>query len=95
MPITVFGNSSNNSEHKIDTSLFVQKPFLRTVLIESNIKEDTEHIALNDRNITNARYIQVNQLPQMDSHLTAKLYIDNTIAEPTLVRNIQDNNFNI
>ena len=29
MPINVFGNSSNNSEHKIDTSLFVQKLYLR------------------------------------------------------------------
>ena len=28
MPINVFGNSSNNSDDKIDTSLFVQKPYL-------------------------------------------------------------------
>ena len=120
MPINVFGNSSNNSEQKIDTSLFVQKPFLRTNYIEANIEEDidlknqyriknlpdpinigdpvsknyvdnkfndpsiiknTEHIDLNDRNITNARFIQVNQLPQIDSHLTAKLYVDNAISD--------------
>ena len=112
MPINVFGNSnSNNSEQKIDTSLFVQKPYLRTNYIESNIEEDIDlqnqyriknvpdpfsirdvcsknyvdnlfnnpsivkndaHIDLNDRNITNARFIQVNQLPQIYSHLTAK-----------------------
>ena len=48
---------------------------------------------MNDRNITNARFIQVNQLPQIDSHLTAKLYVDNTVDELTLVRNNQDNNF--
>ena len=48
---------------------------------------------LNDRNITNARFIQVNQLPQIDSHLTAKLYVDNAIDETSLVRNIQDNDF--
>ena len=29
MPINVFGNSSNNSENKNDTSLSVQKPYLR------------------------------------------------------------------
>ena len=120
MPINVFGISSNNSDNKIDTSLFVQKPYLRTNYIESNIEEDinlknqyriknipdpislgeaasknyvdnlindpsiiknTEHIDLNDRNITNARFIQVNQLPQIDSHLTAKLYVDNTISD--------------
>ena len=132
MPINVFGNSSNNSDNKIDTSLFVQKPYLRTNYIESSLEEDidlknqyrienlpdpisireaasknyvdnlfndpsivknTEHIDLNDRNITNARIIQVNQLPQIDSHLTAKLYVDNSINESSLVRNNKDNDF--
>ena len=37
MPINVFGNSSNNSEHKIDTSLFLQKPYLRTNYIQAYI----------------------------------------------------------
>ena len=99
MPINVFGKSSNNSDNKIDTSLFVQKPYLRTNYIESNIEEDIDmknqyriknlcdpvskpeaaskshvdnlfndsnivknnaHTDLNDRNITNARFIQVN-----------------------------------
>ena len=122
MPINVFGNSSSSYDNgnKIDTSLFVQKPYLRHNYIESNIEEDidlknqyriknlpdpieiqdacskkyvdnkindpsiiknTEHIDLNDRNITNARFIQVNQLPQIDSHLTAKLYVDNNISD--------------
>ena len=120
MPINVFGNSSINSEQKIDTSFFVQKPYLRRNYIEANIEEDIDlknhyriknvpdpinireaasknyadnlfndpsiiknsaHIDLNDKNITNARFIQVNQLPQIDSHLTAKLYVDNAISE--------------
>ena len=38
MPINVFGNSSNNSEHKTNTSLFVKKPYLRTNYIEANIE---------------------------------------------------------
>ena len=43
MPINVFGNSnSNNSDKKIDTSLFVQKAYLRTNYIESNIEEDID-----------------------------------------------------
>ena len=42
MPINVFGNSSNNSEQKIDTSLFVQKPYLRSNYIEANIEEDID-----------------------------------------------------
>ena len=49
---------------------------------------------MNDRNITNARFIQVNQLPQIDSHLTAKLFVDNSIEEPSKVTNTQDNDFN-
>ena len=126
MPINVFGSSnSNNSDNKIDTSLFVQKPFLRTNYIESNIEEDIDlkkqyriknlpdpisiteavskkyvdnfisdpsivknstHIDLNDGNITNCRFLSVNQLPQIDSHLTAKLYIDNAVDEMSLLR---------
>ena len=125
MPINVFGNSSKNSEQKIDTSLFVQKPYLRTNYIEANIEEDIDlknqyriknlpdpisireaasknyvdnlfndssivknntHIDLNDRNITNCRFLSVNQLPQIDSHLTAKLYVDTEIDQTTLLR---------
>ena len=45
---------------------------------------------MNDRNITNARFIQVNQLPQIDSLLTAELYVDiaiyDAIDEPSLLR---------
>ena len=37
--------------------------------------------------------MSVNQLPQIDSHLTAKLYVDNSIDEVSLVRNNKDNDF--
>ena len=34
MPMNVFGNSnSNDNGNKIDISLFVQKPYLRTIYI--------------------------------------------------------------
>ena len=42
MPLKVFGNFSNNSDNKIDTSLFVQKPYLRTSYVEANIEEDLD-----------------------------------------------------
>ena len=42
MPINVFGNSSINSDNKIDNSIFVQKPYLRTIYIERNIGEDID-----------------------------------------------------
>ena len=43
MPINVFGNSNTNDNgNKIDTSLFVQKPYLRTNYIEANIEENID-----------------------------------------------------
>ena len=70
------------------------KNYVDNLFNDSTIVKNNAHIDLNDRNITNARFIQVNQMPQIDSHLTAKLYVDNTVDEITLVRNNQDNNFN-
>ena len=49
---------------------------------------------MKDRNITNARFIQVNQWPRIDPYLTAKLYVDTVIDESSLLRNNQDNDFN-
>ena len=133
MPFNVFGNSSKNNGYKIDTSLFVQKPYLRTIYKESNLEEDidlknqnrikklpdsmsireacskncadnlfndpsvlknTAQTDLKDRNNTDARLIQDNQLPQIDSLLIAKLYVDNSKDEPSLIRKKQHNNFN-
>ena len=40
MPLNVFGNnfSSYDNGNKIDTSLFVPKPYLRTIYIKSNLE---------------------------------------------------------
>ena len=56
-------------------------------------EKNSAHTDLIERNITNARFIQDNQLPQIDSHLTAKLYVDNAIDGALLARNNQDNDF--
>ena len=48
---------------------------------------------MNDRKITNVSFIQVNQWPQIDSHLTPRLYVDNAINETSLVGNNKDNEF--
>ena len=42
MPMNIFGNFSFNSENKVDTSLFVQKPYLRSNHFEANIEEDID-----------------------------------------------------
>ena len=42
MPLNVIGNSSHGTNNKIDTSLFLQKPYLKHNYIESNIEEDID-----------------------------------------------------
>ena len=44
MPINVFGNSSSSHDNgnKIDTSLFIQKRYLRTNYIAANIEKDID-----------------------------------------------------
>ena len=69
------------------------KKYVDNLFNDSSIVKNDAHIDLNDRNITNARFIQVNQLPQIDSHLTVKLYVDSSIDEVSLVRNNRDNDF--
>ena len=69
------------------------KNYVDKLFNNPSILKNTEHLDLNDRNITNARFIQVNQWTQIDSHLTAKLYVDTEIDQSSLVRNIQDNDF--
>ena len=56
--------------------------------------KNNAHIDLKFRKITNCRFLSVNQLPQIDSHPTAKLYVDTEIDQSSLVRNNQDNDFN-
>ena len=70
-----------------------QKNYVDNKFNDPSIITNTKHFDMNDRNITNARFIQVNQLPQIDSHLTAKLNNDNAIDESSLLRNNQDNDF--
>ena len=69
------------------------KKYVDNLFNNLSIIKNSAHIDLNDRNITNARFVQVNQLPQIDSYLTAKLYVDNSTDEPSLIRNNQDNDF--
>ena len=42
MSKNVFSDKSNISENKMDTSLCLQKLYLRTIYLEANIKEDID-----------------------------------------------------
>ena len=70
------------------------KIYVDTLFNDPSILKNIEHIDLNDKNIINARFIQVNQWPQIYSHLIAKLYVDTATDERSLVKNNQDNDFN-
>ncbi len=85
MPINVFGNSSHDNNNKIDTSLFVQKPYIRTNFIESNTEEDID--------LKNQYRIKNLSNPISITEACNKNYIDNTIDEVSLVRNNKDNDF--
>ena len=79
MPINVFGNSnSNNNDNKIDTSLFVQKPYLRTNYIESNIEEDID--------LKNKYKIKNLPDPIDLQDACSKNYVDTAIDESSLLR---------
>ena len=79
MPINVFGNSSNNSENRIDTSLFVQKSYLRTNYLESNIEED----------IDLKNQFRIKNLPDPISirEAASKNYVDNLFNDPSIMKN--------
>ena len=79
-PINVIGKSnSNNSENKIDTSLFLQKPYLRTNFIESKIEED----------IDLKNQYRIKNLPDPISirEAASKNYVDNFFNDPTIRKN--------
>ena len=38
--------------------------------------------------------MKINYQPAVGEHLTPKIYVDNPLDEPSLLRNIQDNDFN-
>ena len=79
MPINVFGNSSNNSGNKIDTSLFVQKPYLRSNYIESNIEEDID--------LKNQFRIKNLTDPISIREAASKKYVDTKFNDSSIVKN--------
>ena len=86
MPINVFGNSSKNSDNKIDTRLFVQKPYLRTNYIESNIEEDID--------LKNQYRIKNLPDPISIGEPVSKQYVDNKFNDPSIIKNTAHVDFN-
>ena len=87
MPIIVFGNrNSNDNGNKIDTSLFVQKPYLRTNYIESNIEEDIDL-----KNQFTMKYIPD---PISIPEAASKNYVDNLFNDPSIMKNTEHTDLN-
>ena len=85
MPINVFGNSnSNDNNNKIDTSKFVQKSYLRSNYIETDLDHD---INLNNQ-------YRIINLPDPINNKDGvnKIYIDNKIGD-IIKRNIQNDDY--
>ena len=80
MVINVFGNSSSSYDKgkKIDTSLFVQKPYLRHNYIEAKIEE----------NIDLKNQFRIKNLPDPISKREAasKNYVDNLFIDPSIIK---------
>ena len=80
MPINVFGNSnSNDNGNKIDTSLFVQKPYLKHNYIEANIEEDID--------LKNQFRIKNLLDPISIREAASKYYVDNLFNNSSIVKN--------
>ena len=80
MPINVIGDcNSINSDNKVDTSLFVQKSFLRTNYIESKIEENID--------LKNELKIKHSPEPVSIGQPVSKKYVDNKFNEPSIITN--------
>ena len=78
LPINVFGNNSYSHDNKIDTSLFVQKPYLRSNYIESSIAEDID--------VKNHYRIKTLPNPISIGEPVSKNYVDNLFNDPTIIK---------
>ena len=76
--MNVFGSTSSTGSTNVDTTLFVQKPYLRTNYIESDMEED----------IDMKQKFKIKNLvdPTNDFDAANKSYIDKNIDESTLLR---------
>ena len=61
---------------------------------DPSIIKSSAHVDFNVKNLDNVRFVKVYSLASVSQQLTAKQYVYDAINESTLVRIIQDNDFN-
>ena len=81
MPINFFGNSSSwhNNGNKFDTSINVQKSYVRTSYIEPNIEEDID--------MKNQFKFKNLLCPIENSDALCKIIVDTGLNDPSIIRN--------
>ena len=78
MHINSFGSKSANTEKKVDTSSFVQKPYLRTKYIKSIIEEDMD--------MKNLLKINILPGPMTVREAASKYFVDSKLNDPSLLK---------
>ena len=87
MPINVIGTSnSNNSDIRIHTSLFLQKPYLNTNYIEANIEEKID-LKNHYRNKKLLDHFSIREA-------ASKSYVDNKFNDPSIIKSSAHVDFN-
>ena len=61
--------------------MLVLKTRLRKKFNGPSISKSTTHVAFDDKNLNNVRFIKVNSIPTPEEQLTPKLYVDQAISD--------------
>ena len=83
--MNVFGSTWVNSSKTFDTSIFLQKPYLRTTYIESNFEENID-----------MKYqfrIKIIPMPLDDEERLQMFYVDIEFEDSSIIRNTTDIDF--
>ena len=80
MPINVIGTSSHDNNKKIDTIIFVQKPYLRTNYIENSLEEDID--------LKNHYRIKKLTDPISIREACSKNYVDNLFNDSSMLKKL-------
>ena len=68
------------------------KEYVDNIITDETLCTNTRHFNMNDFNITNIRFLGVNQRPQVDSHVVNLEYFNDKVDENTILRLNNDSN---
>ena len=84
--LKLFRGTSRNSENKMDTFFFVQKPCLRAKYLETNIEENID--------LKNPYKIEHLKDPISIREAASKNFVDTLFSDPSLMKNTGQFDFN-